>query len=70
LWFYDEAPDGSRPNQVAHYGTGTVSANGSQIVPDIDPASGKQYASSVLLRHSLAGVVKGTLFDFISKPPT
>ena len=43
LWFYDEAPDGSRPNQMAQYGTGTVSANGSQIVPDINPATGKQY---------------------------
>src|SRR2546428_935427 len=43
LWFYDEAPDGSRPNQMAKYGTGTVSADGSQIVPDIDPATGKPY---------------------------
>ncbi|MFO0699952.1 MAG: RHS repeat-associated core domain-containing protein [Nitrospira sp.] len=43
LWFYDEAPDGSRPNQWAKYGTGTVSQDGSQIVPDIDPNTGKQY---------------------------
>ncbi|MDX2250921.1 MAG: RHS repeat-associated core domain-containing protein [Nitrospira sp.] len=43
LWFYDEAPDGSRPNQMAQYGTGTVSATGSQIIPDIDPATGKAY---------------------------
>ncbi|MCC6964953.1 MAG: hypothetical protein IT391_01545, partial [Nitrospira sp.] len=43
LWYYDEAPDGSRPNQWAKYGTGTVSQDGSQIVPDIDPATGKQY---------------------------
>ena len=43
LWYFDEAPDGSRPNQWAQYGTGTVSADGSQIVPDIDPATGKQY---------------------------
>src|SRR2546425_698800 len=43
LWFYDEAPDGSRPNQMAKYGTGTVSADGSQIVPDIDPSTGKSY---------------------------
>ena len=43
LWYFDEAPDGSRPNQWAKYGTGTVSQDGSQIVPDIDPATGKQY---------------------------
>ena len=43
LWFYDEAPDGSRPNQWVKYGTGTVSPDGSQIVPDIDPNTGKQY---------------------------
>jgi RHS repeat-associated protein len=43
LWYFDEAPDGSRPNQWAQYGTGTVSANGSQIVPDINPSTGKQY---------------------------
>ena len=43
LWYFDEAPDGSRPNQWAKYGTGTVSNDGSQIVPDIDPATGKQF---------------------------
>ena len=43
LWYFDEAPDGSRPNQWAKYGTGTVSPDGSQIVPDIDPATGKQF---------------------------
>ena len=43
LYFYDEAPDGSRPNQWAKYGTGTVSADGTQIVPDIDPATGQPY---------------------------
>ncbi|MEK6617423.1 MAG: DUF6531 domain-containing protein, partial [Nitrospirota bacterium] len=43
LWFYDEAPDGSRPNQWAQYGTGTVSVDGSQVIPDIDPATGKAF---------------------------
>ncbi len=43
LWYYDEASDGSRPNQWAKYGTGTVSPDGSQIIPDLDPATGKQY---------------------------
>ncbi len=43
LWYYDEAPDGSRPNAWAQYGTGTVSANGSLIVPDLNPATGTLY---------------------------
>ena len=43
LWYFDEAPDGSRPNQWAQYGTGTVSTDGSQIVPDMDPSTGKPY---------------------------
>jgi RHS repeat-associated protein len=43
LYFYDEAPDGSRPNAWAKYGTGTVSSDGTQIVPDINPATGKPY---------------------------
>ncbi len=43
LWYYDEAPDGSRPNQWAMYGTGTVSADGMQVVPNIDPSTGKPY---------------------------
>jgi hypothetical protein len=43
LWYYDEAPDGSRPNAWAQYGTGTVSADGSQIVPDLDPSTGKPF---------------------------
>jgi RHS repeat-associated protein len=43
LYFYDEAPDGSRPNRWARYGTGTVSADATQIIPDIDPATGQPY---------------------------
>ncbi|MFQ5657522.1 MAG: RHS repeat-associated core domain-containing protein, partial [Candidatus Methylomirabilales bacterium] len=43
LWFYDEAPDGTRPNQWAQYGTGTISADGSQIIPDTDPTTGKPF---------------------------
>ncbi len=43
LWFYDEAPDGSRPNQMAKFGTGTVSTDGSQVLPDTDPATGKPF---------------------------
>ena len=43
LWYYDEAPDGSRPNTWAQYGTGTVSTDGSQVLPDINPATGQPY---------------------------
>ncbi len=43
LYFYDEAPDGTRPNQWAKYGTGTVSADGTRILPDTDPDTGKPY---------------------------
>lgn len=43
LYFYDEAPDGSRPNQWAKYGTGTVSPDGTQIVPDLDPTTERPY---------------------------
>ncbi len=43
LWFYDEAPDGSRPNAWAQFGTGTVSPDGSQVVPDVDPSTGKPF---------------------------
>jgi len=43
LHYYDEAPDGSRPNAWVKYGTGTVSPDGSQVLPDTDPATGKPY---------------------------
>ncbi len=43
LYFYDEAPDGSRPNAWAKYGTGTVSSDATQILPDTDPATGRPY---------------------------
>jgi len=43
LYFYDEAPDGSRPNVWVKYGTGTVSSDGTKIVPTTDPSTGKPY---------------------------
>jgi RHS repeat-associated protein len=43
LYFYDEAPDGTRPNVWVKYGTGTVSSDGTKIVPDTDPSTGKAY---------------------------
>ena len=43
FWYFDEAPDGSRPNQWVQYGTGTVTADGSQVVPDTDPSTGQPF---------------------------
>ena len=61
LWFYDEAPDGSRPNQWAKYGTGTVSQDGSQIVPDIDQATGKPYGQPrFCCGINIAGIIQTT----------
>jgi RHS repeat-associated protein len=67
LWYYDEAPDGSRPNQMAQYGTGTVSANGSQIVPDIDPATGKQFGQPRFCCGYVMPAWLRALLDFISE---
>lgn len=61
LWYFDEAPDGSRPNQWAQYGTGTVSADGNQIVPDINPATGKQFGQP----RFCCGAVRA-VFNFFS----
>ncbi|MDF0643088.1 MAG: IPT/TIG domain-containing protein [Nitrospira sp.] len=66
LWYYDEAPDGSRPNQMAQYGTGTVSANGSQIVPDIDPATGKPFGQPRFCCGSVMPAWLRELLDFVS----
>ncbi len=66
LWYYDEAPDGSRPNQMAQYGTGTVSANGSQIVPDIDPATGKQFGQPRFCCGFTMPAWLRALLDFVS----
>ncbi len=81
LWFYDEAPDGSRPNQMAQFGTGTVSADGSQIVPDIDPATGKPFgqprfccgwlrAAIDLARRAQIQALLGTGVAEAAVPPT
>jgi RHS repeat-associated protein len=66
LWYYDEAPDGSRPNQMAQYGTGTVSINGSQIVPDIDPATGKQYGQPRFCCGYVMPAWLRALLDFVA----
>lgn len=43
LYFFNEAPDGSAPNQWEKYGTATVSLDGTTIVTDINPATGLPY---------------------------
>lgn len=65
LWYFDEAPDGSRPNQWAKYGTGTVSPDGSQVVPDIDPATGKPFGQPrFCCGANLARLLQG-IFDSV-----
>jgi len=43
LYYFNEAPDGSAPNQWEKYGTATVSLDGTTIVSDINPATGLKY---------------------------
>ena len=43
LYFYNEAPDGTAPNEWEKYGTGTISADGARILTDINPATGLPY---------------------------
>ncbi len=43
LYYFNEAPDGTAPNQWEWYGTGTVSSDGTRIITDINPATGHPY---------------------------
>ena len=43
LYYFNEAPDGSAPNQWEKYGTATVSDDATTLVTDINPATGLQY---------------------------
>jgi len=43
LYYFNEAPDGTAPNRWEQYGTGTVSADGTRIVTDTNPATGQPY---------------------------
>jgi RHS repeat-associated protein len=43
LYYFNEAPDGTAPNQWEKYGTGTVSSDGTRILTDINPATGQPY---------------------------
>ncbi len=43
LWYFNEAPDGTAPNRWEKYGTGTVSADGTRILTDVNPATGQRY---------------------------
>ncbi|HRB81419.1 MAG TPA: DUF6531 domain-containing protein, partial [Nitrospira sp.] len=66
LWFYDEAPDGSRPNQWAKLGTATVSGDGSQLVPDVDPATGKAYGQPRFCCGGIFAAMLRAAFDLIN----
>ncbi|MBP8116176.1 MAG: IPT/TIG domain-containing protein [Nitrospira sp.] len=66
LWFYDEAPDGSRPNQWAKLGTATVSGDGNQLVPDIDPATGKAYGQPRFCCGGIFAAMLRAAFDLIN----
>jgi RHS repeat-associated protein len=70
LWYFDEAPDGSRLNQWAQYGTGTVNADGSQLVPDLDPATGKPYGQPRFCCGANLALIRRAIFDSIfNRPP-
>jgi RHS repeat-associated protein len=43
LYYFNEAPDGSAPNRWEKYGTGTISADGTTVQTDINPATGLPY---------------------------
>jgi len=43
LYYFNEAPDGTAPNQWEKYGTGTVSPDSTRIITDINPAIGQPY---------------------------
>jgi RHS repeat-associated protein len=43
LYYFNEAPDGTAPNQWEKYGTGTISPDGTRILTDINPATGQPY---------------------------
>jgi len=43
LYYFNEAPDGTAPNRWEQYGTGTVSADGTRIATDRNPATGQPY---------------------------
>lgn len=43
LYYFNEAPDGSAPNRWEKYGTATASADGTRLITDVNPATGKRY---------------------------
>jgi len=62
LYFFNEAPDGSAPNQWEKYGTATVSDDGTTLVTDINPATGLQYGIPRFCCGALTPV-----FNFINR---
>jgi RHS repeat-associated protein len=43
LHYFNEAPDGTAPNQWEKYGTATVSGDGQRLLTDVNPATGQRY---------------------------
>jgi RHS repeat-associated protein len=62
LYYFNEAPDGSAPNQWDKYGTATVSLDGTTLVTDINPATGLQYGIPRFCCGALTPV-----FNFINR---
>ncbi len=62
LYYFNEAPDGSAPNQWEKYGTATVSDDGTTLITDINPATGLQYGIPRFCCGALAPV-----FSFINR---
>lgn len=62
LYFFNEAPDGSAPNQWEKYGTATVSDDGTTLVTDINPATGLPYGIPRFCCGALTPV-----FNFINR---
>ena len=62
LYYFNEAPDGSAPNQWEKYGTATVSLDGATLVTDINPATGLQYGIPRFCCGALTPV-----FNFINR---
>ena len=62
LYFFNEAPDGSAPNQWEKYGTATVSLDGTTLVTDINPTTGLPYGIPRFCCGALTPV-----FNFINR---
>jgi RHS repeat-associated protein len=62
LYYFNESPDGTAPNQWDKYGTATVSLDGTTLITDINPATGVQYGIPRFCCGALTPV-----FNFINR---